>query len=116
MNTETRKRFDVRIAALALTGVPILCVVCNLIISPGYIMHFFDNGMLFGSMALGFIFILILASYPAFLGSLRLIDSGRIPLGIALMVLTIMLLVFPAVLLIIFLPAAIQIMTQQPFG
>ena len=114
MNIETRKRRDIRIAALALAAVPILCMVSMLIISPGYIMSFFHLGTLFGSMAIGVIFLLTLVSYPAFLGSLRLIDSGRIPLGIALMVLTIILFVFPAVLLIILTPAAIQIMQQQP--
>ena len=114
MNTETRKRRDIRIAALALAAVPILCMVSILVISPEYIMSFFDLGTLFGAMAIGVIFLLTLVAYPAFLGSLRLIDSRRIPLGIALMVLTIILFVFPAVLLIILTPAAIQIMQQQP--
>jgi hypothetical protein len=110
MNTETRRRRDVHVAALALAAVPILCMVSLLIINPGYMMSFFDGGTLLGSMVVGVIFLLTLVAYPAFLGSMNLIGSGRTPLGVALMVLTILLCVFPAVFLIIMVPAAIQVM------
>jgi len=111
MKTETRKRREARIA-LALAAVPLMCIVSLLIISPSYIASWFlDSQTLPISLSvMGLILLLTVAAYPAFLGSLHVISSGRTVLGIVLLVLALILLVFPAVLLIILTPAALQIM------
>ena len=111
MNADLRKRHDGRVA-LVLAAVPLMCMISLLIINPSYIQEWFigPQYLPISLSVMGLILLLTVVAYPALLGSLRVINSGRTVLGIVLVVLALTLLVFPAVLLVILTPAALQIM------
>jgi hypothetical protein len=110
MNIRTQKRRDV-LVALGLATLPLTFMIFMWIVSPEYILIFFNSGS-FGLLAIAVILLLTIVAFPALLGCLRMISSGRMTFGIALMVLSIAILVLPAVLLAILIPAVIQIMQQ----
>ncbi len=109
MNSDTRQR-SIRRTAFALASPPLLLLLFLLIVNPGFIRMVFDPGTIEYALPLvGLIAILTAAAYPAMLGSLTVFNSGRRGLGILLVVLALALLVFPATLLLILVPAVLEL-------
>ena len=110
MNPETPKRFQI-FSALALATVLLMCIISLLIHSPFYSFPWFSDTQTLpiGLLAIGLILLLVIAACFTFIRSLRAINSGRISLGIILVILAFILFICPAFMMVTFTPVIIKI-------
>jgi len=103
--------------ALVAGGIPLFFVLLLRIVNPSYLGHFFAiETRAIGLPIFVVIILLSILAYPCLLGSFVIYRTGRQGLGSALSITVLLVLVFPASLLVLLGPSAILMLSSSLNG